>query len=139
MHAMSSFVQGGQSEAEHAVRRFIDRLASLPTADWLLAGALAREAAQQREEPIRNLEWLITTQQLGIAAWLATDAVATAAYLAFPSCRQVKPAVAELTARRAAEVAAHTLLARRSLRPKEFALLYLPFLTLIPPDLSGED
>jgi hypothetical protein len=120
--------------ADQAVDRFIDRLAALSPSDWLLAGALARDTAAQRADPIRKLEWVITSQRLGMAAWMATDGVATAAYLAFPSCKQTMSRLSELTARRAAEVAAHALLARRSLSSKEFALLYLPFLTIIAPD-----
>jgi hypothetical protein len=133
--AMSSFVEDIEGEGEQAVGRFIDRLASLPPDDWLIAGAVAKETAAKRIEPIRTLEWLITSRRLGMSAWRATDGVATAAYLAFPSCRPTKSRMPELAARRAAEVAAHALLARRCLSISEFALLYLPFLTLIPPEL----
>jgi hypothetical protein len=120
---------------EQAVGRFIDQLGALAPSDWLLAGALASDVGDKRNEPIRHLEHLITSQRLGVAAWLATDGVATAAYLAFPSCLSAATRAAELRARRAAEVAAHAVLARRNLSSKDFALLYLPFLTLIPPDI----
>lgn len=124
------------ASAERSVDRFVDRLSTLSSSQWLLAGKLAKDTANERVEPIRNLEELITSRKLGVPAWLATDGVATAAYLAFPSCESGGSRLSELTARRAAEVAAHALLVRASLSPKEFALLYLPFLTLIPLDLG---
>jgi hypothetical protein len=121
--------------AEGSVERFVNRLTLLPASDWLLAARLAKDTAEQRAEPIRHLEDLITSQRLAVAAWLATDGVATAGYLAFPPCSANGPRALELTARRAAEVAAHALLVRERLSTNDFAVLYLPFMTLIPAEL----
>lgn len=120
-------------DALHEVEQFVDRLAALSQSEWLSAAEIATDDSQARAEPIRRLEQIVSESKLTVDAWLATEGVASAAHAVFVTAKKDCLQKDELVARRAAEIAAHAILAKSFLEPREFRTLCLPFEDLISP------
>lgn len=114
------------------VNLFVDRLAELPTHEWLEVGRnwIADGARPpQRAAAIEMLDATICAHGLEVAAWYARDAVETSAFLA--TQRTPRWAATErrifAAAHGAAEKAALAVLAHDLLAPEQLATLLAPF------------
>jgi hypothetical protein len=120
-----------------AVHAFAERLATLPYQRWLEIGRTLPADASERSPRAATpaaLEAAIAAQGLAFAAWLARDAVETAAFLATDVAWRCSARERRVIARtrRAAEAAALALLVRDALPPPDFATLLAPFEHALP-------
>jgi hypothetical protein len=130
---MGESVERGRYDlnASGEVGEFIERLASLRPDAWL--GAVSTPDNNAGDVSVQNLNSLISRTGRAIDAWSATDAVETAAHIAFGGIASDKRFEAKrASAIRTARHAALGLLFRSELSPEDFERLYQPFGKLIP-------
>lgn len=114
------------------VNVFVDRLAELPTREWLEVGRnrIADSVnAPERAAAIEVLDVTICAHGLEVAAWYARDAVETSAFLATNRTPRWTTTERRIVAaaHEAAETAALALLAHHLLGPEQLATLLAPF------------